>query len=203
MLTTADLAADSSSNPVPLWITIVLAFVAILGPIGGALIGGILAGRKDEKRWSSELKRDVENWRRNAEKQDNLYWRERRITAYSAFLTNLTAFEFELSRAIGRIEGGDVSGMAKGRLTPLFDEVRAVSMPVLIEASTSVVASVAATLNEFDKAMDALLELISALQKGREDVSAEVQRAKQAMVALSQAQALFNHRIREELGVPK
>jgi hypothetical protein len=57
---------------IPLWVTLALAIIAIMGPIGGAAIGGTLTARRDDKRWQREL-----------ERENQQYWRNLRATVYS------------------------------------------------------------------------------------------------------------------------
>lgn len=49
------------SVQVPLWATYSLAIVALVSPLGGALIGGMVQVKRDDKRWARE--RDQEDLR--------------------------------------------------------------------------------------------------------------------------------------------
>lgn len=55
----------------PVWLTIVLAVVAVLGTLGGAFLGA-----------STTARREREHWTEQAGREDRLYWRERRRDAY-------------------------------------------------------------------------------------------------------------------------
>jgi hypothetical protein len=81
-------------NQVPLWVTLTLAVIAIMGPIGGALIGGKVTARRDDSRWERELEREElrrtreieleENrWAREIERENRRYWLDLRTSSYS------------------------------------------------------------------------------------------------------------------------
>jgi hypothetical protein len=77
---------------VPLAVTYTLAVIAILGPIGGALLGAWLTARRDDKRWSREKKRDNERWAREREQR----FHDERLAAYSEALLAVHRWEHEL-----------------------------------------------------------------------------------------------------------
>lgn len=76
---------------VPLWVTYTLAAIAILGPIGGALLGALLTARRDDRRWSLEREREDLRWQRERGHELLVAWREPRSSAYSATYQALCA----------------------------------------------------------------------------------------------------------------
>ncbi|WNV82223.1 hypothetical protein [Umezawaea sp. Da 62-37] len=93
-----------SSSQIPLWITYSLAVIAILGPIGGALIGGTITAKRDDRRWEREREREELRWQREREQQFDerrhqlrLDWRERRLDVYSEYLSAAEALQEPLT----------------------------------------------------------------------------------------------------------
>lgn len=73
------------SSSVPLWVTIALGAMAVLGPMGGTWLGALIAARHDQRRWVRETQREDTHWKREQEKTENEYWRERNLAAYATF----------------------------------------------------------------------------------------------------------------------
>ncbi|WP_328454693.1 MULTISPECIES: hypothetical protein [unclassified Amycolatopsis] len=90
---------------IPLWVTLVLAIIAIMGPIGGALIGGMITARRDDRRWERELEREEARWQRETEREearrereikreDHRYWLELRATTYTEVIVHWRKFTY-------------------------------------------------------------------------------------------------------------
>src|SRR5690242_19639165 len=73
-------------NQVPLWVTLTLGLIAIMGPIGGALIGGMITARRDDQRWLRELEREEARWVHENERDDHKYWLELRTVSYGTVI---------------------------------------------------------------------------------------------------------------------
>jgi hypothetical protein len=68
----------AGGSQVPLWITITLGVLAVVGTIGGAWGGQLIAGRNDSRRW-----------RRERDHEAHAFWRDRRLAAYATVLGHL------------------------------------------------------------------------------------------------------------------
>ncbi|MCP2248177.1 hypothetical protein [Lentzea aerocolonigenes] len=82
---------------VPLWVTIMLGVLAVIGTVGGAWGGQILAARRDDRRWEREQQREDLRWSREREREqrkelaerahDNVKeLRQQRIELYARYL---------------------------------------------------------------------------------------------------------------------
>jgi hypothetical protein len=60
---------------VPLWITVLLGVLAVVGTVGGAWGGQIIAGRNESRRWQRERDREA-----------HAVWRDKRLEVYSTVL---------------------------------------------------------------------------------------------------------------------
>jgi hypothetical protein len=60
-----------SAGSTPLWIIVLLGILAVLGTVGGAWGGQIIAGQNEARRWQRERQRERE-----------AYWRDKRFEAY-------------------------------------------------------------------------------------------------------------------------
>jgi hypothetical protein len=85
-----------SGVQIPLWVTYSLAVIAILGPIGGALLGARYTAKRDDKRWDREREREEVRWERERQRladervhQKQLHWSEKRAEAYGAYMVAL------------------------------------------------------------------------------------------------------------------
>ncbi|MGY6652823.1 hypothetical protein ACXIZN_11695 [Amycolatopsis sp. TRM77291] len=74
------------NSQTPLWVSMLLAGIALIGPLGAAWI----TTKRDDKRWSRELARERERWQREDDKrrqdlshESRMNWRDRRVEAYS------------------------------------------------------------------------------------------------------------------------
>ncbi|MGH3587342.1 MAG: hypothetical protein ACRDQ0_13560 [Pseudonocardia sp.] len=70
----------AGGSQVPLWITITLGVLAVVGTVGGAWGGQLIAGRNESRRW-----------RRERDREAHAFWRDRRVAAYAAVLAHLEA----------------------------------------------------------------------------------------------------------------
>lgn len=59
----------------PLWITVLLGVLAVVGTVGGAWGGQIIAGRNESRRWQRERDREA-----------HAFWRDKRLEVYSTVL---------------------------------------------------------------------------------------------------------------------
>ena len=60
---------------VPVWITVALGVLAVVGTIGGAWGGQFIAGRNDSKKWQRERDREAQ-----------AFWRDKRLEVYAVVL---------------------------------------------------------------------------------------------------------------------
>lgn len=77
----------AGGSQIPLWITITLGVLAVVGTIGGAWGGQLIAGRNDSRRW-----------RRERDREAQAYWRDRRLAAYSSLIAH---YEGIMDEALG------------------------------------------------------------------------------------------------------
>lgn len=85
---------------VPLWVTLALAAIALVGPLGSALITGTITARRDDHRWEREDSR----WEREREKLRHeriLGWRDKRLEYYGQILAVIEAPYEVLQRHTG------------------------------------------------------------------------------------------------------
>lgn len=75
----------------PLWVTIMLGVIAVVGAVAGAWGGQIIAARRDDRRWERE---DI-RWTREQEREDarrmhdsRIEWRLHRFGVYQKFLAS-------------------------------------------------------------------------------------------------------------------
>jgi hypothetical protein len=94
-------------NQVPLWITLVLAVIAIMGPIGGALIGGMITARRDDRRWQLELEREEARWAREADRENHKYWLNLRTVSHSSTIEYLRQFVDIGGDIVAALKGSD------------------------------------------------------------------------------------------------
>jgi len=73
---------------VPLWITVLLGVLAVVGTVGGAWGGQIIAGRNESRRWQRERDREA-----------HAFWRDKRLEVYSTVLAAAQAAAHGLSVA--------------------------------------------------------------------------------------------------------
>jgi hypothetical protein len=100
---------DMSGGSVPLWITVVLAIIALLGPWGGAW----LASRRDDRRWERDQAREDVRSQREREREDKQRGyqtetarREEKKQGYTEFLSTLMTWGWLLDRAGDQLEEG-------------------------------------------------------------------------------------------------
>lgn len=81
------------TGAVPSWVTLALAVIALVGPLGGAWIGARVTARRDDRRWDRDRERDDIRWRResaertaNREYEAENQWRDRRSNLYADLL---------------------------------------------------------------------------------------------------------------------
>lgn len=89
-----------SGGSVPLWVTLVLAVIALLGPWGGAW----LAARRDDRRWEREQAREERRWQRERGHQLDMARQDEKKRHYTDFLAALTAWGWLLDRARKLVE---------------------------------------------------------------------------------------------------
>lgn len=95
----------------PLWVTIMLGVLAVVGTVGGAWGGQIIAARRDDRRWEREQQREDLRWKRDREREherldverdrdevrrthdSRIEWRLQRFEVCSAFVTALDRCE--------------------------------------------------------------------------------------------------------------
>lgn len=82
------LAADRFSGviSVPLWVTVGLGVLALVGTVGGAWGGQMIAGRNDSRRWQRERDREAQ-----------AFWRDKRLDVYSRTLAEVEDVTVALS----------------------------------------------------------------------------------------------------------
>lgn len=130
---------------VPLWVTLALAAIALVRPLGSALITGTITARRDDHRWEREARREDSRWEREREKLRHeriLVWRDKRLEYYGQILAVIEAQYEVLQRhtglsfiAISEWESyrGDSTDLEDEEIDEIFRNVR------LIASSGSVV----------------------------------------------------------------
>lgn len=74
----------------PLWVTIMLGLLAVLGTVGGAWGGQWIAAKRDDRRWEREIAREDVRWQRELQREtlrldhdERSRWRDVRLELYS------------------------------------------------------------------------------------------------------------------------
>jgi hypothetical protein len=82
MVTTLTMVLAAKEATLPLWLTVVLAAAAVLGPIAGLLFGKYLDRGAEERRWKRDQDADLERWIRVQEAERDQWLRDQRANAY-------------------------------------------------------------------------------------------------------------------------
>jgi hypothetical protein len=110
------------SSP-PLWVTIMLGVMAVVGTIAGGWGGQVIAARRDDKRWEREAAREELRWERERTRLaderthlEQLHWRDERLRLYAKFVSDLSEWYFSLDNAAATTAAQEfVSGPQKAR----------------------------------------------------------------------------------------
>jgi hypothetical protein len=92
-----------SSSQVPLWVTILIALVGLLGVLSAQFI----AGWREDRRWRREQQREELRWQRDRQRElDNRDY-EGRQSAYAQVISAVEAYDWVVYPAIMQLRDGD------------------------------------------------------------------------------------------------
>lgn len=104
-----------SGATAPLWVTIMLGVLTVVGTVGGAWGGQWIAARRDDQRWEREAKREDLRWQRESERQSvqrdheaRLHWRDERLKTYSLALAAIDTWLTAVNGLMGAVAKADV-----------------------------------------------------------------------------------------------
>ncbi|TWP50791.1 hypothetical protein FKR81_19520 [Lentzea tibetensis] len=125
-----------SATQIPLWVTYSLAVIALVGPLGGAVIGGRVQAKRDDKRWErerdrEELRYDREMTKLRNERDHDLLklWHAARLDGHARMLYSLARWKTAAVTMIGRVELSAQDGRELSEDT--FENVRKASVQIV------------------------------------------------------------------------
>ncbi|XVV00759.1 hypothetical protein ACQPW3_25425 [Actinosynnema sp. CA-248983] len=180
--------------------TIMLGVLAVVGTVGGALGGQMIATRREDRRWAREAGREDLRWQRERQREQErfahearLHWREQRLTTYSAFIAAFDA-------SMDPIVEAAVEVPAIGRVTDdkLYEAQAAVRALTDAYASVDVLASVDVRLVAY-QLVRAAWHVVDDIRRGNDD--SDRAEDESLVVRLRETRSRLLDVIREELAI--
>lgn len=143
----------------PDWLTIFLSVLAVSGTIVGTWLGAWFTARRDDQRAKLEHRRELDLRQHQAQREDLMYWRERRRDTYIAMLDSWGNLLSAVSEIIRRREKAvilDDASEYKRLATSANDFLEHLSN-IGVDGSLSL-------MLEIDKAREDALRIISAVK---------------------------------------
>jgi hypothetical protein len=120
-----------SSSQVPLWVTLLIALLGLVG----VLSAQVIAAWREDRRWRREQEREDHRWQRERQRElDNRDY-DGRQTAYAQVIAAIEAFDFLFYPAMSAIRNGrDVTDEIVGDLRRAREELRQCLGPINLYA---------------------------------------------------------------------
>ncbi len=120
-----------SSSQVPLWVTLLIAFIGLLGVLSAQLI----AAWREDRRWRREQEREELRWQRERQRElDNRDF-EGRQTAYAQVIAAIEGFDWLIYPTMSAIRNGrDIGEDLVADLRRARDEIRMSLGPINLHA---------------------------------------------------------------------
>lgn len=91
-----------SSSQVPLWVTLLIALLGLIGVLSAQLI----AAWREDRRWRREQQREDHRWKRERQRELDNRDHEGRQTAYAQVIAAIEAFDFLVYPAMSALRNG-------------------------------------------------------------------------------------------------
>ncbi|MEV4312185.1 hypothetical protein [Actinocrispum sp. NPDC049592] len=120
-----------SSSQVPLWVTLLIAFIGLLGVLSAQFI----AAWREDRRWRREQEREELRWRRERQRElDNRDF-EGRQTAYAQVVGAIEGFDWLIYPAMSAIRNGrEITPEIEADLRRAREEIRLSLGPINLHA---------------------------------------------------------------------
>lgn len=147
---------------VPLWVTLMVAVLGILGVVAGQLINA----HREDKRWLREQAREDLRWERERQvraedraHETELYWRDRRLHVYAAFLASISTVRAEMRYASDLLrENGELTQSRHQRLVELVATARDLYAPMGVVGPPEIRAEATGLIRVFARELACLLD---------------------------------------------